>query len=50
MIDTEIMTRVDRMRTDLGVTEQGHEFLIRRALVPYSLVMQTIVEEVARGR
>jgi hypothetical protein len=48
MIDTEIVTRVDRMRAELGVAVQPGEAHIRRALVPYPLVMQTIVEEIAR--
>lgn len=48
MIDTEVMARVDQMRTKLGVPIQAGETHIRQALVPYPLVMQTIVEEIAR--
>lgn len=48
IIDTEIVTRVDQMRAELGVTMLQSEMHIRRALVPYPLVMQTIVEEIAR--
>lgn len=48
MIDTEIVTRVDQRREELGVAKSGREMHIQRALVPYPLVMQTIVEEIAR--
>lgn len=48
MIDTEVVTRIDRMRAELGVARQPRETHIRRGLVPYPLVMQTIVEEIAR--
>ena len=48
MIDTEIVTHVDRMRVELGVAMQPRQMHVRRALVPYPLVMQTIVEEIAR--
>lgn len=48
IIDTEIMTRVDRMRAEMKVAGHETEAHSRRALVPYPLVMQTIVEEIAR--
>jgi hypothetical protein len=48
MIDTEIVTRVERRREEFGVAKSAHEMQIQRALVPYPLVMQTIVEEIAR--
>ncbi len=48
MIDTEIVARVDQRREELGVAKPGREMHIQRALVPYPLVMQTIVEEIAR--
>ena len=48
MIDTEIVTHVDLMRAKLNDGERLRETHIRRALVPYPLVMQTIVEEIAR--
>jgi SLOG cluster3 family len=47
MIDTEIVSNLERMRAEMG-SEQTIEARAHRALVPYPLVMQTIVEEVSR--
>jgi SLOG cluster3 family len=46
MIDTEIVTRIEQMRAELGAVMKREEKQDRRALVPYPLVMQTIVEEI----
>jgi hypothetical protein len=50
MIDTEIIMNLDQMRAELGNAKRAAEFNNGRALVPYPLVMQTIVEEVASQR
>ena len=47
MIDTEIVSHLERMRAEMG-SKQTIEARAHRALVPYPLVMQTIVEEVSR--
>jgi hypothetical protein len=48
MIDTEVMARANRMREELRGLQHERARQIHRALVPYPLVMQTIVEEIAR--
>jgi hypothetical protein len=46
MIDTEVISRVDQLRAELRHRTPIEESRFR-ALVPYPLVMQTIVEEIA---
>lgn len=47
MIDTEVILRVEKLRADIqSVIEQKRH----RALVPYPLVMQTIVEEISHQK
>ena len=48
MIDTEIVISVEQMRGRFSRAVELHGADRRRALVPYPLVMQTIVEEIAR--
>jgi len=48
MIDTEIVSRIDQLRAEFGAATQQGESHVRRSLVPYPLVMQTIVEEIAQ--
>ena len=48
MIDTEVMARIDHFRAEFGATMQLGESHMRRSLVPYPLVMQTIIEEIAQ--
>jgi len=48
MIDTEIVTDLNRMRAEMGSFQDTIIARSHRSLVPYPLVMQTIVEEVSR--
>jgi len=47
LIDTEVIERVEKLRADLRPRDAAIQETQHRALVPYPLVMQTIVEEVS---
>jgi hypothetical protein len=47
MIDSEIVEKLGRMRLQKSLNELSTDRRVHRALVPYPLVMQTIVEEIA---
>ena len=47
LIDTEVIERVERLRADLRPRDARAQETEHRALIPYPLVMQTIVEEIS---
>lgn len=50
MIDTEVIERIDRFKKQMRAAQPENESAVSLAAVPYPLVMQTIVQEIAEKR